>query len=129
MAIEGLKWVEVAGVDDTHQITAMYAVLLSGNFLLLQLVYEGKTTSCHPAIGFPEGFYVTHATNHWCNGEIMISYIEAVIVTYIAEKRLQLGLDSKHSGLIILKGKQPINLCSVNTQHLPPTKSNASLDC
>ena len=32
----------------------------------------------------------------------MISYIEAVIVPYMVEKRKQLGLDSKHSGLVIL---------------------------
>ena len=32
----------------------------------------------------------------------MISYIKSVIVPYMAEKRRQLGLDAKHTGLVIL---------------------------
>ena len=102
MAKEGSKRVEVAGIDDKRQITATFAASLSGNFLPVQLVYEGKTTRCHPAVDFPDGFHVTHTPNHWCNEETMISYIEAVIVPYMAEKRKQLGLDPKHSGLVIL---------------------------
>ena len=102
MAKEGSKRVEVAGIDDKRQITATFAASLSGNFLPVQLVYEGKTTRCHPAIDFPDGFHVTHTENHWCNESTMISYIEAVIVPYMVEKRKQLGLDSKHNGLVIL---------------------------
>ena len=86
MAKEGSKRVEVAGIDDKRQITATFAALLSGNFLPVQLVYEGKTTRCHPAIDFPDGFHITHTENHWCNEETMISYIEAVIVPYMVEK-------------------------------------------
>ena len=32
----------------------------------------------------------------------MISYIKSVIVPYMAEKRRQLGLDAKHTGLVVL---------------------------
>ena len=36
MAKEGSKRVEMAGIDDKRQITAMFAALLSGNFLPVQ---------------------------------------------------------------------------------------------
>ena len=97
MAEKGSKRVEVFGIDDKHQITATFAASLSGCFLPVQLVYEGKTTRCHPAIDFPERWHITHTPNHWCNEETVISYIESVIVPYMTEKRRQLGLDAKHT--------------------------------
>ena len=99
---EGSKRVEVVGIDDKHQITATFVASLPGHFLPVQLVYEGKTTKCHPAVEFPKGWHVTHTSNHWCNEETMMAYIESVIVPYMTQKRRQLGLDLKHSGLVIL---------------------------
>jgi len=46
MVQEGSKWVEVIGIDDKRQITATFAASLSGNFLPVQMVYQGKTTKC-----------------------------------------------------------------------------------
>lgn len=81
----------MAGIDVKHQIAATFGASLSGNFLPMQLVYEGKTTRCHPAVHFSDGFHVTHTENHWFNEETMVSYIEAVIASYMTEKRRQLG--------------------------------------
>jgi len=102
MAQEGSKRVEVAGIDDKCQITTAFAASLSGHFLPVQLVYDGKTSRCHPAVDFPEGWHITHTPNYWCNKETMISYIKSVIVPYMTERRRQLGLDVKYSGLVIL---------------------------
>ena len=102
MAKEGSKRVEVVGIDDKRQITATFAASLSGNFLPVQMVYEGKTSKCHPPVKFPQGWHVTHTPNHWCNEDTMIDYIAAVIVPYMNEKRRQLSLDSKQVGLVIL---------------------------
>ena len=44
MAREGSKRVEVVGLNDKRQITGVFAGSLSGNFLPVQLVYQGKTT-------------------------------------------------------------------------------------
>ena len=60
MAQKGSKRVEVFRIDDKRQITAMFAASLSGNFLPIQLVYEGKTSMCHPAVDFPGGWHITH---------------------------------------------------------------------
>ena len=78
--------VEVAGVDDKRQITATFAASLSGSFLPFQLVYQGKTSKCHPSIDFPKGWHITHSSNHWCNEETKMVYIQLVIVPYVQEK-------------------------------------------
>ena len=80
MAQKESKKVEVLGIDGKCQITAMFAAPLSGNFLPIQLIYEGKTSRCNPAVDFPEGY-------HWCNEQAMISYIKSAIVPYRAEEK------------------------------------------
>ncbi len=52
----GLNRVEIAGIDDKRQITALLAGALSGHFLLAQLIYAGKTLS---KIQFPSDWHVT----------------------------------------------------------------------
>ena len=37
--MEGAKRVEVVGKDDKHQITAIFEISMSGDFLPIQLVY------------------------------------------------------------------------------------------
>ena len=96
------KRVEMSGVDDKRQITATFAASLSGSFLPIQLVYEGKTPKCHPSIDFPKDWHITHSSNHWCNEETMKSYVHLVIVPYVQEKRKQLGLSDLQSALVIL---------------------------
>ena len=52
---------------------------------------------------------MTLTTYHWCNEETIIDYIKSVIVPYMTQKRRQLGLDLKHTGLLTLdefKGRQ-----------------------
>ena len=96
------KRVEVSGVDDKRQITATFAASLTGSFLPVQLVYQGKTSKCHPSIDFPKEWHITHSDNHWCNEETMKSYIQLIIVPYVQEKRKQLGLADSQSALVIL---------------------------
>ena len=102
MATEGSKRIELIGQDDKRQITATFAGSLTGNFLPIQLVYEGKTTRCHPSIDFPKGWHITHTANHWCNEDTMIDYIKLVIVPYMVESRKRLALSPTHTGLVIL---------------------------
>ena len=44
MEMEGAKRVEVVGKDDKRQITAIFGISMSGDFLPIQLVYQGKTS-------------------------------------------------------------------------------------
>ena len=83
--MEGSKRVEITGLDD-------------GEFLTVQLVYQGKTSQCHPSYRFPDDWHVTHSPNHWCNEETMKDYITKILVP---EKRKQLGLSVRHRALVI----------------------------
>ena len=48
MAKEGAKKIPLAGVDDKHQITAVFGATMEGGFLPPQLIYQGKTEGCLP---------------------------------------------------------------------------------
>ena len=74
MEVKGSKRVEVAGVDDKRQITALLSITMSGKLLPVQVVYKGKTPACLPKVPFPDDWHVTFTTNHWSNEETMMGY-------------------------------------------------------
>ena len=45
--------VPIANVDDKRQITATFCVNIVGDFLPVQLIYEGVTDKCHPKVLSP----------------------------------------------------------------------------
>ena len=68
MAPSGSRHVEIVGMGDKRQITAVFAGSFSGDFLPRQLIYTGKTPACHPNdITFPADWHITHTENHWAN--------------------------------------------------------------
>ena len=71
MEQDGVKRVEVTGKDDKRQLTALFACSMSGDFLPIQLVYQGKTIKCLPKFQFPDGWNIIHTSNHWCNEHTM----------------------------------------------------------
>lgn len=87
MERHGSKRVELTGVDDKRMITAVFCGSLVGDFLPIQLIYQGKTPRCHPKYKFPSGWNITHAPKHWSNEETMIEYIEKIIVPYMESMR------------------------------------------
>ena len=44
MQLKGTKRIEIVGISDKRQITALFP----GEFLPLQLIYQGKTAACLP---------------------------------------------------------------------------------
>ena len=88
MALEGSRRVEVTGpLADKRQISATFAVTLSGAFLPMQLLYQGKTNHCHSNFAFPEGFHIHHTPNHWANEETVWLFTEEVIVPYVCQEK------------------------------------------
>ena len=75
MEKEGSKKVEIAGIDDKHQITAVFTGSLTEDFLPPQLIYKGTTQRCLPTIQFPPNWHVAHSENHWSNESTMKAYI------------------------------------------------------
>jgi len=71
MAEKGSKKVELEGVNNKRQITAaVFAGSLMGDFLPVQLVYEGTTSwsKCYPSgVDFPADWLISATPNHWCN--------------------------------------------------------------
>ena len=52
MEEEGAKQIEIDGKDDKHQIMTVFGCSLIGDFLPLQLIYQGKTTKCLSQVQF-----------------------------------------------------------------------------
>ena len=50
---QGEKRVEMVGINDKCQITAVFCGTMLGEFLPVQLIYQGKTDRCHPKVSFP----------------------------------------------------------------------------
>ena len=81
----GSKRVEVTGLGDKRQITAVFCASLAGEFLPVQLIYQGKTQACLPIFVFPD-WNVTYTPNHWSNESKMMEYIHTIIIPYIQRK-------------------------------------------
>lgn len=81
----GEKSVRVIGAEDKRQITACVASSLDGDLLPLQLIFQGKTSACHPpvtAAATEARVHLTHSDNHWSNQETMQQYISEVLIPY-----------------------------------------------
>ena len=59
---EGAKRVEMIGKDDKRQLTAVFACSLSGDFLPIHMVYQGKIIKCLPKFQFPDNWGVTYTS-------------------------------------------------------------------
>ena len=90
-----VKRVEVVGIEDKRQLTAMFAGSSSGDFLPLQLIYEGKTDCCVPHYKLSSTWHVTKTKMHWSNEQTMKEYFTKIIFPYIQEKRTALKLSSE----------------------------------
>jgi hypothetical protein len=86
---KGSKQVKMVGLDDMGQITALLACTKSGKLLPPQLIYAGKTDTCHPKVTSPEKWDITHTKSHWSNDdrESMIRYVEKVLLPYVESVR------------------------------------------
>jgi len=101
---DGETRVEIAAKDDKWQITALFACTLTGNFLPIQLIYQGITTKCQPKhVEFPDDWHITYTANHWANKDTTIAYIENIIIPYVKKERELLGLSDDQSVLDVFK--------------------------
>ena len=100
---KGTKRVELIGINDKRQITAVFCGSLSGNFLPLQVIYQGKTPRCHPCYQFPLDWHITHTPTHWSTEETMKMYLHKILFPYIDSVRGDNQLDDDHPALAIFK--------------------------
>ena len=101
MAKEGSKRVEIAGIDDKRQITAVFGGTMAGDFLPPQLIYQGKTSKCLPCVNFPSSWHITFTENHWSNEKATVDYLEKILFPYIKGKRQEIKVDPDHPALVV----------------------------
>lgn len=97
----GSKRVEITGLGDKHQITAVFCASLAGEFLPVQLIYQGKIQACLPRFVFPDDWNVTYTPNHWSIEAKMMEYIRTIIIPYVQRKQSELKLSPNYPALAI----------------------------
>ena len=92
----------IKGVDDKRQITATFSISMTGSFLPIQLIYEGKTRRCLLNYDFPKGFNVTYSPNHWSNTEKSVELFQKVMFPYLKNVKLSKKYPKEQMSLIIM---------------------------
>ena len=98
---KGESSVPIQGTGDYRQITGTFSITLSGNFLPIQLIYQGTTDRCHPNYDFPKSFHVTHTKYHWANEQTSLDLLNKILLPYVNKTREELGLDKDFPWLLI----------------------------
>ena len=102
LAPRGAKSVSVAGSADKRAITATFTISHDGNFLPMQLIYQGTTVQCLPRYDFPDSFSLSMNPKHFSNTTESLKIIDEVIVPYLTEKKNALHLSQDHPSLLIM---------------------------
>lgn len=102
MEQRGTKRVDVVGAGDKRLITAVFCGSLVGDFLLIQVIYRGKTAWCHPRYEFPPDWDITHSPNCWSNEATMIQYTQNIIIPYMYVNKTQECFEDDTPALIIM---------------------------
>ena len=87
---KGAKTVPIKGIDDMREIIGSFTVSMTGKFLPIQLIYEGKAPRCLPRFHFPADFNVTFSDNHLSKMEKSIELFEKVIFSNLKQAKASL---------------------------------------
>ena len=94
---------------------------MSGEFLHIQVIYEGKTTIYLPKLfTFPENFDITFSGNHWSNTEKAISFFKKVLFPHFKNVRQTKGYPSEQMSLVIMdtfKGQDNEEVAKLCREH------------
>ena len=93
----GAKSIEIKGLDDKRQITAVFGGTLTGEFLYILLVYQGCINRCHLDFKFPDGWYITHSDS---NETKMINFIAIIIIPFVKRKHREVKKTNDQAVLI-----------------------------
>ena len=91
----------IIAVNDKHQLMAVFACSLAGDFLPPQIIYAGKTPSCLPKAPFPSDCHITYTHNHWANEVSMMDYVCSIFFSYLTVARKEIKLPSDFPALAI----------------------------
>ena len=75
---------------------------MSGQFLPVQLIYQGTTDSCLPkGVEFPNDWNVTYTANHWSNESKAIQHLQMVVFPYVEKRKVELKLAEDQKAMLI----------------------------
>ena len=102
MALKGIKNVTIAGATDKRNITATFAITLSGNFSPMQLIYGGETVQSLPRFQFPNSFSLSVNEKHYSSTQESLKFFNEIIIPFIKEVRLSDGLSANQYALMTM---------------------------
>ena len=102
MAARNSSSVPIKGLTDKRNITLPFVVSLNGDFLPMQVIYQGRTKASQPrGFDFPRGFAVTQNPKHYSNELETLNLLENIIQPYVALKRKELNLPPTQNASLI----------------------------
>ena len=101
MAEKNSKSVPIKGLTDKRNITLTFVISLAGEFLPMQVIYQGKKKFLPRNFVFPKGFYLTQNPKHYSNEEETLKLIDSIIIPYLVQTRQQLKLPPTQKAILI----------------------------
>ena len=102
MAARNSSSVPIKGLTDKRNITLTFVISLNGDFLPMQIIYQGKTKASQPrGFDFPCGFVVTQNPKHYSNELETLNLLDNIIQPYVVLKRKELNLPATQKALLI----------------------------
>lgn len=125
----GSKRVEVQGIKNKQQITAVLCGSMIGDYLPVQLIYKGSTSRCHPNFQFPPDWHITHSPKHWSTESTMIEYVREIIIPYVESIRDLLGdanqvIIDNFKAQVTLAINEMLEAANVHVCLLPPNTTD-----
>lgn len=94
--------VPIKGLTDKRNITLTFTISLSGEFLPMQIIYQGKTPASQPKnTKFPSGFLITQNPKHYSNETETLKLLDKVIKPYVEKKKEELKLPETQKSLLV----------------------------
>ena len=102
MAKKGSNNVTIHGCNDKRTITATFVITLSGEFLLMQLIYGGKTLQSLPRYQFPQSFSLSVNPKHYSNTTESLKLLNEFIIPYVKKIRFSEDIPNDQYSLVIM---------------------------
>ena len=75
---------------------------MSGQFLPMQLIYQGTTDRCLPkGVEFTDDWNATYTANHWSNESKAIQNLQMVLFPYVEKRKVELKLPEDQKAMLI----------------------------
>ena len=99
---KGSKRVAIKGVSFKKSITATFETTFNMTFLLMQLIYGGKTQRRLPRVKFPDSFSLSANEKHFSNTQEPLTLIDEITTPYVEKERKIRDLGEQQQALFIV---------------------------